>query len=197
MQYLRRSVAFFFALQQLKLDLATISADQYAAIFNRLSINDPGMQVLLTKVLKAKHLLLPFIHHKEGIQRVISDVDHTLVKHPLYKWSLTQCLLVSSREVMLITDPYVREEWTQEMREDELHFMFSLVSLLRYHKDALCKVSVLDNHFNVDFVVEEAFIVLKEYRASFGEDSVYWFYHLAFTDLPKPKKGAKEKGRKP
>lgn len=194
MQYLRRSIAFFFALQQLKLDLASIASNQYQEIFDKMSSSDPGLRVLLTRVVKAKQLLIPFTHHRDTVVRIIADTDNVLIKHPLCSWSLTQSLLVSMPDILKITDRYAREEWVQEKREDEVHFMFSLLSLVKYHKESIANKKLFD-HFNVNKIEDEAFLVLKEYGDDFGVDSVYLFYQLAFT--PIPKKGTKEKRPKP
>lgn len=190
MQYIRRSIAFFFALQQLKLDLATISASNYNDIFQHLGKGDPGFQNLLTKVSRAKPLLLPFFNHKDNIVKLIVDVDNALVKHPLFKWTLTRSLLVSIQDIMKVTDRYVRTEWTQEMRVDELHFMFSLLSFVRYYKSSLTNRKLFSN-FNLEFIDSEAFLILKEYKEDFGADTIYSFYSLAFSDLPA--KGSKDK----
>ena len=190
MQYLRRSVAFFFALQQLKLDLASISVDQYQEIFNSLLSNDPGLQVLMTKTIKAKNMIMPFLKYRESGVRMVSDTDNVLLKHPLYKWTLTQSLLVHFKEIMKITDGYARQEWTQEMREDEVHFMFSLLALVKFYRESIGNKKHFD-HFDANSIEDEAFLVLKEYGDDFGLDSVYYFYQLAFSPLPK--KGTKEK----
>lgn len=190
MQYLRRSVALFFALQQLKLDLASISVDQYQEIFNSLLSNDPGLQVLMTKTVKAKNMLMPFLRYRESGVRMVSDTDNVLLKHPLYKWTLTQSMLVYINDILKITDGYARQEWTQEMREDEVHFMFSLLSMVKFYQESIANKKCFD-HFNANYIEDEAFLVLKEYGDDFGLDSVYYFYQLAFTPLPK--KGSKEK----
>lgn len=183
MQYLRRSVAFFFALQQLKLDLASSSVEQYQEIFNSLLSNDPGLQVLMTKTVKAKNMLMPFLRYRETSVRMVSDTDNVLLKHPLYKWTLTQSMLVYIQDIMKITDGYARQEWTQEMREDEIHFMFSLLSLVNFYRESLANKKCFD-HFSSNSIEDEAFLILREYGDDFGMDSVYYFYQLAFSPLP-------------
>lgn len=188
MQYLRRSVALFFALQQLKLDLATLSVDQYVYIFDQMRSNDPGLQGLLARTVRAKNLLLPFFHYRDTGVRRISDTDNVLLKHPLYKWTLTQSMLVYGPEIVKITDRYARGEWSKDMREDEVHFMFSLLSLVKHYKASLSDRNLF-SHFDLNLIEEEAFLILKEYGEDFDLDTLYLFYQLAFS--PIPKKGEK------